>query len=123
MPQSLSLRAGQRTKVVSYLSDSISRTISFDIRGDAAPSGTIDITSRWMLVRAETKELPLGPSNTLEKSWLQSPYAIHVTSETDAELHFPEASRTGNLLIYALAGLVVLAAIAAVALPLLLQNP
>lgn len=117
---SVPLIAGQRTKVYSVFSDSLPRTIAFDVatRDGAPPDGVIEVQSRQMLLIPKTEQRPLAATNTVIKSWVQSPFAIYVTASTDADLRLAKAPAGGRTWLLALA--IVGIALAAL-LPMLLQ--
>jgi len=117
--QSMKLRAGERTKIYSVLSDSMPRTIAFRVRSEnALPiEGTVEIESRQMLLQPKHSQHALNDTNSFQKSWTESPYSIYATSSSDAVLEFEKKPASGRWIFYLLAALIVVAA----ALPMFLR--
>jgi len=117
------LKAGAKTQVLSLFSDSVPQRIAFDVANvdGTDPSGRIEVeTSMLPLMTPRLETLPLQAQNTLQKGWLQTNVAIHVTSDSDAVLAFQTRHLTSRKLWITLAVVAVIGIVAAI-IPLLVK--
>ena len=73
-----------------------------------------------MLLKKKQSQHQLKGSNSFVKSWMESPYAIYVTSTSDATVEFAGKSSSGKILVYLLGAAIVLGAAASMILPMIL---
>lgn len=121
----IDLKAGERVKVLSLFSDSVPRTIAFEVTtaDGTAPDGTVEMESSMLPMMAKTRVThPLKRENRLNKSWLQANVAVHVVSATDASLRFKSRQAAGKLLWIVVAAIGVLAIAVAFILPMVLSG-
>lgn len=107
------LTPGERTEVLNLFSDSMARTIRFDVTAaSGAISGRIDVERALVpFLKPRVDTMPLAPENALQKSWLDGQYKVFVTSDSAATLEMKSRPLTRNrlfviLLVVALLGLV-----------------
>ncbi|UYV38582.1 hypothetical protein N4R57_05875 [Rhodobacteraceae bacterium D3-12] len=117
------LKPGERTEVLNLFSDSMARTIRFDVTTTAgAVSGQIDVERALLpFLKPRRETAPLGAENALDKSWLDGQYKVFVTSDTAAELNMKTRALTRNrlfLILLVVAGVGLIAGI----MPLILAD-
>jgi len=111
--KAIDIKAGQRTKIISRISNSIPATYRFEAEAlsDATGlSGTVEVKgSNWLFPKAAVEQ-PLQPVNSVEKTMWDTFYKVYVTPQTDVRITMAGSSFPGMGIILAIAGLVVIAA-------------
>ncbi len=114
--------AGQRTRILRLLSDSIPQTVRFTARRvdcGGPPEGTVEISRIRWFVRQPTEIRPLEPDQAIPKGFADVDYAIDVTPQADTEIVFQTRHFRMSALIWVLVAVVVLSVVSALVVPLL----
>ena len=121
--KTIEIRGGERVRVIQRFSNSMPSTFRFSATGidGGLASGTIEIADSKMPSKAITETRPLESDNVVEKSMWNSFFSIYVTPIQDVEITFERATTQSSRLLWLLAGLVVVAAVAVIVVPLLAQ--
>jgi hypothetical protein len=87
----ITIRAGERTRVLRRLSSSIPQRFSFAVEplaGSAPVSGTVEVAgSRWLFSKPPLV-LDLQPTMTVAKGYWDTRFAIYITANQDARVTF-----------------------------------
>ncbi len=86
----VTLKAGQRTKVLGLSHRNLSTRIEFEVATEdgAQPRGIVETSHRSVFTGRQTETHPLHALNAFDKPWRDHGYQIHVTPETDATVRF-----------------------------------
>jgi len=86
----VTLKAGQRIKVLGLSHRNMSTRIEFEVEtaDGAPPRGVVETSHRSVFTGRKTESHPLHALNALDKPWREHGYQVHVTSETDAMVRF-----------------------------------
>jgi hypothetical protein len=118
----ITVKKGERRRVLHLVFDHIPQLVRFSAEptgGDGGVSGTVEVAGSKWIFRKSPVSHDLGASNVLEKGWMETFYSIYVTPDQDTRLTFDSRHLRIKHLIYALIAVVILAAVAVVAVPLI----
>lgn len=116
--KSIAARAGERTKVLHIFSDSIPQTVRFTAT-PAGAGGTVEVVRRRWFVRRPPEVHPLRAEQAFDKGFADVDYTIHVTPDRDVTIAFQSRHFERKALFWVLGGVIVLAVVAALIVPLL----
>ena len=106
----IDLKAGERTKILAILFNSIPQTIQFRAvtKSGASPTGTIGVLgSRWIFKRKERTQ-PLQSLNEVHKGFWDTLFTIYVTANEDCRIEFETRHRATKLLFIAIGFILIL---------------
>lgn len=110
----LHLQAGQKAKILSKFSNSMTMTYRFSaspVADNAAPSGTVEVKgSNWIFPGSTTTQ-PLEAHNSVTKSMWNVFFSVHVTPDQDLEIELEGGQMKAPLVIAVLVGGIILAAV------------
>lgn len=115
---------GERTRILHLFSDSLPQTIRFTARpadSDDPPAGTVEVSRRRWFVPQPPSFWPLAQQQAFHKGFADVDYAIYVTPERDTTIAFQTHHLRSKHLVGILGGVVLLAILSAVLVPLLLS--
>ena len=118
----ISIRQGERVRIIRLLFDSIPQIVRFAAEptdGQGAVGGTVEVAgSKWLFSKPVATR-PLAAENAVEKGFWDTFYSIYVTPDRDVTIRFESKHFHIKYLVYALIGVVVLAAASVFAMALL----
>jgi hypothetical protein len=115
-------RAGVRTKILHIYADSIPQKVQFTaqaVSGYDWPEGTVEVVRRRGMFWRKPEFSPLAPEQTLTKRATDIDYAVFVTPAEDVEIAFQTRHFEKHMLFWLLGGLVVIAILSLLLIPLL----
>jgi hypothetical protein len=121
----LVVKAGERTKILHIVSDSIPQDVTFTVSpvgGNGRPSGTAEIVRSPGFLRKRTERHPVQPAQTFRKGFADVDYALYLTPGEDVRVAFQSRHLERRTLFWILGAVAALAVLAAVAVPLALSG-
>ena len=116
--KTIQINAGQRTRIISKFSNSISTTYRFtasSLSGNGEPTGTIEVKgSNWIFPKPPTSQ-KLARDNAVAKTMWDTFYSVHVTPDQGVHITLEEG-RVNRALLYAALALGITAIAIAMAL-------
>ena len=118
----VAIRKGERVRVIHLLFDAIPQIVRFTAEpadGQGTAGGTVEVAgSKWLFSKPVVTR-PLEARNAIEKGFWDTFYSIYVTPDRDVTIRFESRHFHIKYLLWALMVVVILAAISAIAVPLL----
>ena len=110
--KTMTLRKGERARVVHLFSDSMPQTVRFTaepVSGDGPVSGQVEVAgSNWLFPKPVVPH-ELAAENALPKGMWDTRYSIYVTPDQDTKITFQTRHFTSGLLVIVIAIVVALA--------------
>ena len=114
--------SGERTRILHIVSDSIPQRVVFTAErpsGGGPPDGTVEVVRRRWFARKAPETSPLSARQSFAKGFADVDYAIYVTPREDVAITFETRHFERKTLFLVLLGILVVAMLAAAAVPLL----